>query len=200
MKRFWPAFLILGLLGLGYLLVPKGSHSFFGTRLLNPKPVDFTLEGPKGPVRLADFRDKLVLIFFGFVHCPDVCPTTMISLKQVYENLSPEEQRRVQVIFISVDPERDTPEIADQYAKAFHPAFLGLTGSPEEVQEVARAFGVYYQKTAYRGPGAYLVDHTATTFVVQGGRLVLLLSPDKLNFAQNPGYLPKVVADLRALL
>jgi len=200
MKRFFPLLLILGLLGLGYLLLPKGPRSFFGTRLLNPKPVDFTLQGPEGPLRLADFQDKLVLIFFGYVHCPDVCPTTMLSLKRVYENLSPEERKRVQVIFISVDPERDAPEIADQYAKAFHPDFLGLTGSPETLQEVARTFGVYYQKTAYRGPGEYLVDHTATTFVVRKGQLVLLLSPDKLNFAQNPGYLPKVVADLRALL
>ena len=200
MKRFFPLLLILGLLGLGYLLLPKGPHSFFGTRLLNPKPVDFTLQGPEGLLRLADFQDKLVLIFFGYVHCPDVCPTTMLSLKRVYENLSPEERKRVQVIFISVDPERDAPEIADQYAKAFHPDFLGLTGSPETLQEVARTFGVYYQKTAYRGPGEYLVDHTATTFVVRKGQLVLLLSPDKLNFAQNPGYLPKVVADLRALL
>lgn len=200
MKRFFPLLLILGLLGLGYLLLPKGPHSFFGTRLLNPKPVDFTLQGPEGPLRLADFQDKLVLIFFGYVHCPDVCPTTMLSLKRVYENLSPEERKRVQVIFISVDPERDAPEIADQYAKAFHPDFLGVTGTPETLQEVARTFGVYYQKTAYRGPGEYLVDHTATTFVVRKGQLVLLLSPDKLNFAQNPGYLPKVVADLRALL
>ena len=200
MKRFFPLLLILGLLGLGYLLLPKGPHSFFGTRLLNPKPVDFTLQGPEGPLRLADFQDKLVLIFFGYVHCPDVCPTTMVSLKRVYENLSPEERKRVQVIFISVDPERDAPEIADQYAKAFHHDFLGVTGTPETLQEVARTFGVYYQKTAYRGPGEYLVDHTATTFVVRKGQLVLLLSPDKLNFAQNPGYLPKVVADLRALL
>jgi protein SCO1/2 len=200
MKRFWPTFLILGLLGLGYLLVPKGSHSFFGTRLLNPKPVDFTLEGPGGSVRLSDFQNKLVLIFFGYVYCPDVCPTTMLALKQAYEGLSPEERKRVQVVFISVDPERDTPEVADQYAKAFNPDFLGVTGAPETIQEVARTFGVYYQKSQYRGPGEYLVDHTATTFVVQGGKLVLLLSPEKLNFAQNPGYLPKVVADLRALL
>jgi len=200
MKRFFPLLLILGLLGLGYLLLPKGPHSFFGTRLLNPKPVDFTLQGPEGPVRLSNFQDRLVLIFFGYVYCPDVCPTTMLSLKQAYEKLSPEERRRVQVIFISVDPERDAPEIADQYAKAFHPDFLGLTGSPETIQEVARTFGVYYQKTAYRGPGEYLVDHTATTFVVRKGQLVLLLSPDKLDFFQNPTYLEKVVADLRALL
>jgi len=115
-------------------------------------------------------------------------------LKRAYEKLSPKEQERVQVIFISVDPERDTPQISDQYAKGFHPSFLGLTGSPETIQEVARTFGVYYQKTQYRGPGEYLVDHTATTFVVKEGNLVLLFSPDKVEETE------KVVGDLRALL
>lgn len=194
MKKALPFLLVLGLLLLAYLLVPKGSHSFYGTRLLNPKPVDFTLQGPQGPVRLGEVREGVVLLFFGYVHCPDVCPTTMLALKRAYERLSPQEQERVRVIFISVDPDRDTPEIADQYAKNFHPRFLGLTGSPEAIQEVARTFGVYYQKTQYRGPTEYLVDHTATTFVVKGGKLVLLFSPDKVEATD------KVVADLQALL
>ncbi|WP_117237878.1 SCO family protein [Thermus sediminis] len=194
MRRFFPVLLVLGLLALGYFLLPKGPHSFFGTRLLNPRPVDFVLEGPKGPVRLADLQEELVLIFFGFVRCPDVCPTTMLALRRAYEALSPRERARVQVIFISVDPDRDPPHIADEYAKAFHPDFLGLTGSPEAVREVARSFGVYYQKTQFRSPEDYLVDHTATTFVVHGGRLVLLFSPDKVEATE------RVVADLRALL
>lgn len=193
-KLLLPVLLVLGLVGVAYLLLPKGSHSFYGTRLLNPKPVDFALEGPQGPVQLSQHKDKLVLIFFGYVHCPDVCPTTMLALKRAYEKLSPQEQERVQVIFISVDPERDTPQISDQYAKGFHPSFLGLTGSPEAIQEVARTFGVYYQKTQYRGPGEYLVDHTATTFVVKEGKLILLFSPDKVEETE------KVVGDLRALL
>lgn len=194
MKKTLPFLLVLGLLLLAYLLVPKGSHSFYGTRLLNPKPVDFTLQGPQGPVRLREIPEEVVLLFFGYVHCPDVCPTTMLALKRAYERLSPQEQKRVRVIFISVDPERDTPEIADQYAKNFHPSFLGLTGSPEVIQEVARTFGVYYQKTQYRGPKEYLVDHTATTFVVKKGELVLLFSPDKVEETQ------RVLADLQALL
>ncbi|WP_243030024.1 SCO family protein [Thermus altitudinis] len=193
-KPLVPILLVLGLVAVAYLLLPKGSHSFYGTRLLNPKPVDFVLEGPQGPVRLSDFQDKLVLIFFGYVHCPDVCPTTLLALKRAYEGLSPKEQERVQVVFISVDPERDTPGVSDQYAKAFNPSFLGLTGSPETIQEVARTFGVYYQKTQYRGPGEYLVDHTATTFVVKEGQLVLLFSPDKVEETE------KVLGDLQALL
>lgn len=194
MKRFLPLFLaLLALLALAYLLLPRG-HTFYGTRLLNPKPVDFALEGPQGPVRLSQFQDKVVLLFFGFTRCPDVCPTTLLALKRAYERLTPEERAQVQVVFVSVDPERDPPEVADRYAKAFNEAFIGLSGSPEAVREAAQAFGVFYQKSQYQGPGNYLVDHTATTFVVQNGKLVLLYSPDKVEATD------KVVADLRALL
>ncbi len=195
MKKALPLFLlVLALVLLGYLLLPKGSHSFYGTRLLNPRPLDFTLMAPRGPVSLEAFGGKLVLIFFGYVHCPHVCPTTMLALKRAYEALTPDEQARVQVLFISVDPERDTPELADRYARAFNGAFLGLSGSPEAIREVAQAFGVYYQKAQYRGPQDYLVDHTATTFVLKGKEMVLLFSPDKVEATE------KVVADLRALL
>ncbi|MEN2981072.1 MAG: SCO family protein [Thermus sp.] len=192
-RKVFPLLAVLLLVGLAYWLLPKGGHSFYGTRLLNPKPVDFTLQGPSGPVRLGEMGGRLVLLFFGYVHCPDVCPTTLIALKRAYERLSPQEQARVRVVFVSVDPDRDTPEVSDRYAKGFHPSFLGLSGSPETIQEVARTFGVYYQKTQYRGPGEYLVDHTATTFVVQDGKLVLLFSPEKVEATD------KVVADLRAL-
>lgn len=194
MKRVLPFLIVAGLLLLGYLLLPKGGHAFHGTRLLNPKPVDFVLEGPEGPVRLSELGDKLVLLFFGYVHCPDVCPTTLLALKRAYEGLSPGEQERVQVIFVSVDPKRDSPQVADQYAKAFNPRFLGLSGSEEAVRQTAQTFGVYYQISQYRSPEDYLVDHTATTFVVQGGKLVLLFSPDKVEETD------KVVADLKALL
>lgn len=195
MNRF-ALFLIFGIVVLSgalYLNSRKG-HVLYGTRLANPKPVDFTLEGPKGPVRLADFKGKIVLIFFGFTHCPDVCPTTLLEIRKAFSALSEGERSRVQVIFVSVDPERDTPELADQYAKQFHPSFLGLSGSPEAIRQAAQAFGVYYQKSQVASPTEYLVDHTATTFVVKDGKLVLLFSPDKIKETE------RVVADLRALL
>lgn len=193
MNRF--ALFLLGLLVLGgalYLASRRG-HVFYGTRLANPKPVDFTLEGPKGPVRLADFKDKIILIFFGYTHCPDVCPTTLLEIRKVFSALAEGERSRVQVIFVSVDPERDPPEVADRYAKQFHPSFLGLSGSPEAIRQVAQAFGVFYQKTQVVSPDQYLVDHTATTFVVKDGKLVLLFSPAKI------GETERVLADLRAL-
>jgi len=176
-----------------YLQTRKG-HLFYGTRLANPKPVDFTLEGPKGPVRLSDFQDRLVLLFFGYTHCPDVCPTTLLEIRKALLALPEKERARVQVIFISVDPERDPPEVADRYAKQFHPSFLGVSGSLEATLEVAKTFGVYYQKSQVVSPTEYLVDHTATTFVVKDGKLVLLFSPEKI------GETERVVADLKALL
>lgn len=194
MNRF--ALFLLGLVVLAgalYLGSRKG-HVFYGTHLANPKPVDFTLEGSKGPVRLADFKGKIILIFFGYTHCPDVCPTTLLEIRKAFSALSERERSRVQVIFVSVDPERDTPEVADRYAKQFHPSFLGLSGSPEAIRQAAQAFGVYYQKSQVVSPTEYLVDHTATTFVVKEGKLVLLFSPDKIKETE------RVLADLRALL
>ncbi|MEN2982240.1 MAG: SCO family protein, partial [Thermus sp.] len=106
---------------------------------------------------------------------------------------TPHPHARVRVVFDSGAPDRATPERSDRYAKGVHPSVLGRSGSPETSQEVARTFGDYDQKTQYRGPGEYLVDHTATTFVVQDGKLVLLFSPEKVEATD------KVVADLRAL-
>ncbi len=194
-KAFWlaPLALVLVLLGLALFLKPKG-RAFYGTRLINPKPVDFNLESPQGPVRLAELsRGRVVLVFFGFTRCPDVCPTTLLHLKRVYESLTPKEQERVRVVFVSVDPKRDTPEEADRYAKAFHPSFLGVTGTPEAIKEVAQRFGVYYDYRYVGSSQDYLVDHTATTFVVRNGELLLLYSPDRI------GATEKVVGDLRAL-
>ncbi|MER3451922.1 MAG: SCO family protein [Thermus sp.] len=190
------ALFLLGVMALGgvlYLNSRKG-HDFYGTRLATPKPVGFALEGPGGPVRLEDFKDRLVLIFFGYTHCPDVCPTTLLKIRKVFLALSEGERSRVQVIFVSVDPERDTPELADRYAKQFHPSFLGLSGSPEAIRQAAQAFGVYYRKSQVVSPTEHLVDHTATTFVVKEGKLALLFSPDKIEETE------RVVADLRALL
>lgn len=116
------------------------------------------------PATLADFKGKAVTVFFGYTHCPDVCPTTMSDLKAAMRLLGPQ-AARVQVLFVSVDPERDTPEILGKYVPYFDPSFLGLTGTPEEIAETAREFKVFYSKHAESGASGYLVDHTAGTYV-----------------------------------
>ncbi|WP_205617502.1 SCO family protein [Pelomicrobium methylotrophicum] len=126
------------------------------------------------PRTLEDFRGKVVVVFFGFTHCPDVCPTTLTEIALALKRLPPEEAQRVQVLFITVDPERDTPEVLAQYVPAFHPGFLGLTGDAAAVAEAARSFKVFYQKQPGEAPGSYSMDHSAGTYVFDPqGRLRL---------------------------
>lgn len=125
---------------------------------------DFALPDAEGRQRrLADFRGKVVVVFFGYTQCPDVCPTTMGELRAVKEALG-EAGRDVVPVFISVDPERDTPELLRAYAASFGPDFVALRGNAEQTQQVARDFKVIYQKV--EGQDAhYTVDHTAASFV-----------------------------------
>jgi protein SCO1/2 len=117
---------------------------------------------------LADFRGKVVLVFFGFTNCPDACPTALAEMAQVVDRLGPD-GARVQGIFITVDPERDTADVLSKYVPAFHPSFIGLRGSPEEIARTAKEFKVHYRANrSERGADAkhYLVDHTAAIFVL----------------------------------
>lgn len=128
------------------------------------------------PRSLADFRGKIVVLFFGYTHCPDVCPTTLSDMAQALALLEPDQARRVQVLFVTVDPERDTPEMLKRYVTYFHPSFLGLHGTPESVARAAREFKVTYRRHTEPGATDYLIDHTAGSYVLDGqGRLRLYL-------------------------
>jgi protein SCO1/2 len=137
---------------------------------------DFKLIDHNGqPRTLVDFRGKVLVVFFGFTHCPDVCPTTLSELARALKQLGAD-ARRVQVVMITVDPERDTPEVLKQYVTALDPAFLGLTGDARAIAETAREFKIFYQKTAGATPEAYSVDHSSGTFVYDpAGRVRLLV-------------------------
>ena len=134
---------------------------------------DFSLSDHNGRTRtLADFRGKVVVMFFGYTHCPDVCPTTLAELATVARELGPAADR-MQVLFITVDPERDTPELLRQYVPAFNPTFLGLRGDAEGTLRVAKEFKIFYQKQPVAG-GGYTMDHSAGTYVFdREGRLRL---------------------------
>lgn len=126
---------------------------------------DFALTDHNGkPRSLADFKGKAVVVFFGYTHCPDVCPTTMSEMAAVMQQLGPQADR-VQVLFITVDPERDTQELLSKYVPAFDPRFLGLTGDKAATEKVAKDFKVFYQKVAGKEAGSYSMDHTAGSFV-----------------------------------
>ncbi|MBI4206819.1 MAG: SCO family protein [Betaproteobacteria bacterium] len=143
------------------------------------------------PRTLADFRGKVVVIFFGFTHCPDVCPATLAELAQVTKELGPDAEK-MQVLFVTVDPERDTPELLRQYVPAFHPNFLGLYGDAAATAQAAKEFKIFYQKQPLSG-GSYSVDHAAGTYVLDPqGRLRL--------FAQYGAGAPALLHDIRILL
>ena len=137
------------------------------------------LEDTSGRVRhLADFRGKAVVLFFGFTHCPDVCPTTLADLAGVMKALGADADR-VQVLFVTVDPERDTPQDLDQYVHAFDPRFIALRGDPAATARVAKEFKIYYENR--KQGDSYTVDHSAQSYVIDpAGRLRLLVRHDRL--------------------
>jgi protein SCO1 len=128
---------------------------------------DFALPDTSGKTRtLADFKGKVVVLFFGYTHCPDVCPTTMAELSQALQQLGPDAAKQVQVLFVSVDPDRDTAQILSQYVAAFNPTFLALRPANEEqLKQVTKDFRVYYAKVPGSTPDSYTMDHTAASYV-----------------------------------
>lgn len=158
-----------------YFLRP---HAFHGTVLQSPEPApDFTLNIAGGKsIRLSDFRGKLVLLYFGYTFCPDVCPATLGAVTQALRQLGGKADE-VQVIMISVDPERDTPEKLAEYVRHFNPTFIGGTNAPEEIAKIAALYGVFYEKKpAPDSAAGYLIDHTAALMAIdRDGYLKLVL-------------------------
>ncbi|MFM0041989.1 SCO family protein [Paraburkholderia sediminicola] len=128
---------------------------------------NFSLPDTSGKVRtMADYKGKVVVLFFGYTHCPDVCPTTMAELSQALQQLGPEDAKRVQVLFVTVDPDRDTPALLAQYVPAFNPTFVGLRPADQaQLTKITKDFRVYYAKVPGKTPDSYTMDHTAASYV-----------------------------------
>jgi protein SCO1 len=152
-----------------------------GTVLDPPKEIgDFTLTSQTGDsLSLSDLRGKAVLLFFGYTHCPDVCPMTLAEFKQVKRELG-DAADRAAFVFVSVDGERDTPERLAAYVGAFDPDFIGLTGDEATLRQIGRDYGLFFQRSTYDNTQAdYLVDHTSSSFVVgPEGRLRIIYPYD----------------------
>jgi protein SCO1/2 len=126
---------------------------------------DFDLTSHRGErVSLTDFKGKVVIVFFGFMHCPDICPTTLTELNSLMDKLGKDAQD-VQVLFITVDPERDKLDNLGPYMEVFNPNFLGLWGTPDEIEAVTKEFKIIYQKVPGVTPNNYSVDHSAGTYI-----------------------------------
>jgi protein SCO1/2 len=155
---------------------------------------DFSLLDPEGKVRtLADFKGKVVVMFFGYTQCPDVCPTTLTEMQQAMTLLGPQSDK-VQIVFVTVDPARDTAAILKQYVPAFNSRFLGLRSADEAaLEKVTKDFKIYYKKVPGSSPGSYTMDHTAGSYAFDPeGRLRLYIK-----HAQGPETLAQ---DLKELL
>jgi protein SCO1/2 len=154
---------------------------------------DFSLTDHTGARRtLADYRGKVVVIFFGFTQCPDVCPTTLQEMVEVRRELG-RDADQVQVLFVTVDPQRDTREVLAQYVPGFDASFVGLYGAPEEIARTAKQFKVFYQKVPGPTESSYTIDHTAGSYVIDRN------GQPRLFLKHNQGAAP-IVADLRKLL
>ncbi|WP_035383269.1 SCO family protein [Ferriphaselus sp. R-1] len=187
--------LLLGLLALLGCEEPKLPSPFAASDVSSQYAnADFHLQDAAGnPRSLADYRGKIVALFFGYTHCPDVCPTTLADLSQVMAKLG-KDAEQVQVLFISLDPARDTPAMLAEYVPAFHPAFLGLSGTPAEIDRAAHAFGITWSKQLGNS-GNYTLDHSAGTYLIDPVSHRVLLSP----YAQRAELLAQDIELLLAL-
>jgi protein SCO1/2 len=197
-RRFAAAGLALGaaLLGGGLLAGCKDKPpSFKSTDITGAdygKSLALTNASTGQTVSLEDFRGKLVMLFFGFTHCPDVCPTTLLKAAQVRKELG-EDGERMQVLFVTVDPERDSAEVLSKYVPAFDPSFIGLRGDTAATNKAAREFKVFFQKVPNRDGTSYNVDHTAASYILDTqGQLRL--------FVRHTQPVEEIVSDLRQLL
>jgi len=158
-----------------------------------PYGKDFALTDHTGtPRTLADFKGKVVILFFGFTHCPDICPTNMAEWAAVMEKLG-KDAGRVQVLFVTFDPERDTPALLAQYVPSFNPTFLGLYADPATTKKTAQDFNVYYEKVPGKTPQDYNMNHSAGSYVFDTqGRLRL--------FVRHGQGIEPLLHDIRQLL
>jgi len=152
---------------------------FHGVLIQSPdEAADFTLMTSTGePMSLSDFRGKMVMLYFGYTFCPDVCPTTLNDLSNMMEALGPKKAKDVQVIMVTVDPERDTVEQLSSYLAYFDPTFLGMTGSVEDIQDIASHYGIFFERQEGDTQAGYLVDHTAVVTLVDEKGHVRMIFP-----------------------
>jgi protein SCO1 len=165
---------LLTITALSALLLAAGCDKLMPAKPASYNAVDITgaaygkalsLTDAEGRTRtLADFSGKYVVVFFGFTQCPDVCPGTLAELAQVKKALGPDGDK-VQGVFVTVDPDRDTAEVLKGYVTAFDPSFVALRGTPEQIAATAKDFKVFYQKVPGKEPGSYTMDHTAGSYV-----------------------------------
>ena len=178
---------ILTLAMVAMLSLPGAAAAFY------PRDGDFTLSSPDGPLSLSDLRGKVVLIFFGYTSCPDVCPVSLARIEACFSKLSPDELAQVRALFITLDPERDTLDRLQKYTGYFHPNIIGLREDVETIKSVTNRYGVKFSKTSTPGSGlGYSISHSTDIILLdRHGKMVESIPHDS-----DPAYLRGRIRDL----
>ncbi|WP_020559429.1 SCO family protein [Thiofilum flexile] len=153
----------------GWLATPQLGATYqtqYSPSLL-PEGGDFTLNSDQGEVKLSDFKGKVVVMYFGYTACPDVCPTSMGTMKAAFNLLTPEQLKQVQGLLVSIDPERDTLQQVNRYAQYFHPNIRGVSSRSEDLEQIARQYHAFFRKVPLPDSAlGYMMDHTSTLYVI----------------------------------
>lgn len=172
--------ILLGIFITYLILQSLTPPTYHGILLQSPEPApNFSLVGKdEQTVSLSDFQGKIVLLYFGYTHCPDACPATLTILKQVQTQLG-KQADQVQIILITTDPERDSPDVIQEYVTRFHPAFMGLSGTADALREVAASYGIFAEKSAdsHEHSADYQIDHTTTLNLIDQQGYLRLIYP-----------------------
>jgi len=182
----------------GFTVSKKTESLWFGKYDANAREAyDFELQAAGGEtLRLSDLRGKIVLLNFGFTNCPSICPAVLANLAAVYRKLTPADRDNVRVLFVTLDPARDTAEKLGEYVPFFEASFVGLTGDAAKIAAIAKAYGVFYQKAPSdsNDPETYMIDHSTETFVIDSsGKLRMVFRLDQLPESD------RVVADIHRI-
>lgn len=188
---------LLALSGCGNAPVPFEQAPLYGATIGGP----FTLTDHTGKQRsYSEFDGKFRLVYFGYTSCPDICTPDMQNLMaglKLFEKGNPELADKVQPLFITIDPQRDTPEILTQFVRAFHPKLIGLTGSPEQIAAASKSFAIVASRVEGSSPEAYLMSHSQTPYLMMpDGKPLALMPVDNLTSKENEGTPQAVAAEL----
>lgn len=162
------------------VLLLRDSGTPLNTLATPPSGGDFSLTTPESEFRLSDYRGQVVVIYFGYTYCPDICPTALAVMNQSIRQLPVDQQDNVVPVFVSVDPHRDTPERLQEYVQFFHPNLIGVTGTESELQQAGRQYGVAWHFAEPDAQGRYAVDHSSSLYVLnQQGELADIVYHDQ---------------------
>ncbi len=138
-----------------------------GSDLIPGSGGNFTLQSDRGPVSLSDYKGKIIALYFGYMSCPDICPASLWNLSEAIKMLTPEQAEQIQGIFVSVDPDRDSPHALGLFVKGFIDSFVGLTGSKQEIDKIARQYSVVYEKVPLKDSAmGYVIDHSSVIYLI----------------------------------